>query len=204
LDKYFKSEESKFDFSIYDNAKELIEYANENAIWIDGIEDEELTLYQQLDTDANILCYLFHRPQHFAESIKEAIVCGIVNGDFFKLTSPQVIENNVVSSTTAPFQLPQAAILISPTSTDIEIKEQIRLVRDLYKTDPKLRYYVPRIDQVNQIRLYRDWYWKSLADMKNTEILDEWASDTDRDSESDMDESRISKGIAHYKNLLLI
>ena len=74
IDKYFKSEESKFDFSTYENAKELIEYANKNVVWYEEIEDAEMTLHQQLDTDASILCYLFRRPPYFAEPIKQAIL----------------------------------------------------------------------------------------------------------------------------------
>lgn len=204
MDEYNESKESKFDFSIYDNATALIEYGNKNSIWTSEIQNEQLTTYQHLDTDANILCYIFHRPPHFANLITEAIVCGIVDGNMFRTTSSEVIENNLATQTTAPFQLPFAAIVLSPTSTDIEIKEQIRKARNLYKTDSRLKYYVPRIDQVNQIRLYRDWYWKSLANKQNTEILKEWADDPSRDPNTDMDESRISKGIASYKNLLLI
>jgi hypothetical protein len=204
MDKYFKSEESKFDFSTYENAKELINYANKNVVWYEEIEDADMTKYQKLDTDAAILCYLFHRPPYFAYPIKQAILCGAVNGDLFATTSNTIVEQDTLYSTTGQFQLPQVAVLISLTSTDIEIKEQIRRARDLFKTDPKLSYYIPRIDQVNQIRLYREWYWKTLADIKNTKILAEWVKNPNRDPNSDMDESRISKGISHYRTLLSI
>ena len=204
MDEYFKSEESKFDFSTYDNTKELIEYANKNVVWYEEIEDADMTMYQKLDTEAAILCYLFQRPPYFADPIKQAILCGVVDGDLFATTSNTIVEQDTLYSTTGHFQLPQIAILISPTSTDMEIKEQIRRARGLFKTDPKLSYYIPRIDQVNQIRLYREWYWKSLADIKNTKILAEWVKNPNRDPDSDMDESRISKGISHYRTLLSI
>lgn len=204
MDDYFKSTESKFDFSTYENVKELTEYANKNVVWYEEIEDADMNRHQQLDTDAAILCYIFHRPPYFSEPIKQAILCGMVNGDLFDTTSTTIIEQDMLYSTTGHFQLPQLAILISPTSTDIEIKEQIWKARDMFKSDPKLSYYIPRVDQVNQIRLYRDWYWKSLADVKNKEILDGWSSNPNREPNSDMDESRISKGIAHYKKLLTI
>jgi hypothetical protein len=150
------------------------------------------------------LCYLFHRPPNFADAIEEAILGGDVDGDLFKSTSFAVIENDMILSTPGYFQLPQAAILVTPTSTDNDIKEQAQKIRGMYQSDKRLSYYAPRVEKVNQIRLYREWYWKSISGKRNQEILNDWTNNPDRDPDADMDESRISKGIFYYKKLLLI
>lgn len=204
LDRLENSKETKFDFSIYENARQLIDFIDDNAVWGNDIEHELDNNYRHIVTDANILCYLFHRPPFFADAIEEVIFYGSVDGDNFKATSYAVVENDMISSTPAYFQLPQAAILITPTSTDNEIKEQAQKIRGMYQSDKRLSYYAPRIDKVNQIRLYREWYWKSISGKRNQEILDDWTNNLDRDQNSDMDESRISKGISYYKKLLLI
>lgn len=173
MDEYFNSKESKFDFSTYENVKKLVEYANKNVVWYEEIEDADMTIYQQLDTDASILCYLFHRPPYFAEPIKQAILCGVVNGDLFDITSSTIVEQDTLYSTTGHFQLPQMAILISPTSTDIQIKEQVRRARKQFVTNEKLSYYKPRIDKANKIRAYREWYWKHLEGKTYVQISTE-------------------------------
>lgn len=200
INKFSTGEQVKFDFSTYENAQKLIDYANTNAICSDGIEDEELHLSQRLDIEANILCYLFHRPPHFASSIVEAIVCGAVEGDLFKSTSAEILENNTILSTTAPFQLPQAAIVVTPTSTDLDIIRELGIIRNLYKTDSKLSYYKPRTDKVNRIRAYREWYWLRLAGKKYSKISDDWIDTHPNDSV--LDENVIYKGVAQYKKLL--
>lgn len=203
MDEYFKSSESKFDFSTYDNAKELIEYANKNVVWYEEIEGADMTRYQQLDTDAAILCYLFQRPPYFSEPIKQAILCSIVNGDLFDTTSTTIVEQDMLYSTTGHFQLPQVAILISPTTTDIQIKEQIRYARKLFKTNEKLAYYKPRTDKANKIRAYREWYWQHLADKTYVQISSDWMENpTTLGSDSGSDENRVLKGVAYYKKLL--
>jgi hypothetical protein len=203
LDKHFKSNESKFDFSTYENAKELIEYANKNVVWYEEIEDTGMTMYQQLDTDASILCHLFHRPPYFAEPIKQAILCGAVNGDLFDTTSSTIVEQDMLYSTTGHFQLPQVAILISPTSTDIQIKEQVRRARKLFATNEKLSYYKPRIDKANKIRAYREWYWKHLEGKTYVQISTEWMDNPNiENTDSGSDDNRVLKGVAYYKKLL--
>lgn len=203
MDAYFKSEESRFDFSTYVNTKELIDYANKNVVWYEEIEDADMTRSQQLDTDAAILCYIFQRPPYFADPIKQAILCGAVNGDLFNTTSTTIVEQDMLYSTTGHFQLPQVAVLISSTSTDLEINEQIRYARHLFKTDEKLAYYKPRTDKVNRIRDYREWYWDRLKGNKYQETTDKW---NDKHSpgvpDSDKDEARIRRGVTQYKKLL--
>lgn len=206
LEKLENSEETKFDFSTYENAQELIDFINDNAVWGNEIEYELDNDYKHLVTDANILCYLFHRPPFFADAIEEVIFYGSVDGDNFKATSFAVVENDMISSTPAYFQLPQAAILITPTSTDLEIKEQAQKIRDLYQSDKRLSYYLPRVDKVNKIRAYREWYWQHLAGKRYVDIAEEWSKeDREIDSnESGSDENRILKGVAYYKKLLSI
>lgn len=205
MDEYFNSKESKFDFSTYGNAKELVEYASKNVVWYEEIEDADMTMYQRLDTDASILCYLFHRPPYFADPIKQAILCGAVDGDMFDTTSTTIVEQDTLYSTTGHFQLPQVAILISPTSTDIQIKEQVRSARKLFSTNEKLSYYKPRVDKANKIRAYREWYWKHLEGKTYVQISTEWMDNPNiENSDSGSDDNRVLKGVAYYKKLLSI
>ena len=204
LDRLENSKETKFDFSLYENARELIDFIDDNAVWGNDIEHELDNDYRHLVTDANILCYLFHRPPFFADVIEEVIFYGSVDGDNFKATSYAVVENDMISSTPAYFQLPQAAILITPTSTDLEIKEQAQKIRQLYKSDKRLSYYLPRIDKVNKIRAYREWYWQHLAGKTYVQISTDWMDNSDNPSDSGSDENRVLKGVAYYKKLLSI
>lgn len=205
MDEFFNSKESKFDFSTYGNAKELIEYANKNVVWYEEIEDADMTMNQRLDTDAAILSYLFHRPPYFAELIKQAILCGAVDGDLFDTTSTTIVEQDTLYSTTGHFQLPQVAILVSPTSTDIQIKEQVRRARKLFSANEKLSYYKPRVDKANKIRAYREWYWKHLEGKTYVQISTEWMDNPNiENSDSGSDDNRVLKGVAYYKKLLSI
>lgn len=202
MDEFSNSKETKFDFLTYSNAGELVEYANKNAVWLETIQEEDMTKYQQLETEASILCYLFKRPPSFSDPIKQAIVSGSVNGNLFDTTSVTIVEQDMISSTTGHFQLPQVAVLISPTSTDIEIKEQVQHARQLFKTDNKLSYYKQRVDKVNKIRAYREWYWQHLAGKTYVQISTEWMDNSNDPSDSGSDENRILKGVAYYKKLL--
>lgn len=203
LDDYFKSEESKFDFSTYNNAKELINYANKNVVWYEEIQDADMTMLQKLDTEVAILCFIFQRPPYFADPIKQAILCGAVNGDLFDTTSTTIVEQDTLYSTTGHFQLPQVAILISPTTTDKQIKEQVQYARYLFKTNESLGYYKPRVDKANKIRAYREWYWQHLAGKTYKQISFEWMEYPGVDpSDSGSDYNRVLKGVAYYKKLL--
>jgi len=205
MDEYFKGEESKFDFSNYDNTKELINYANTNVVWYEEIQDANMTMLQKLDTEAAILCLIFQRPPYFADPIKQAILCGAVSGDLFDTTSTIIVEQDTLYSTTGHFQLPQVAILISPTTTDKQIKEQVQYARHLFKTDEKLDYYKPRVDMANKIREYREWYWQHLAGKTYVKIATDWMNNPDVDSsDSGSDENRVLKGVAYYKKLFSI
>ena len=199
------SKSEKFDLSIYKDVEGLVEYANENTRFGDYIDDSDLDLLERLDADANIICYIFKRPPYFADSIKQAILCGSTDGLLFDPTFATVVEGDMIQSTTGSFQLPQVAILVSPTSTDVEIKEQVAIARHLLKTDEKLAYYKPRVDKVNKIRAYREWYWQHLAGNTYIQISANWMERTDVDSsDSGSDYNRILKGVAYYKKLLQI
>ncbi|KKQ74536.1 MAG: hypothetical protein US96_C0030G0016 [Candidatus Woesebacteria bacterium GW2011_GWB1_38_5b] len=199
--------QGKFDLSIYGEkiGSEIIEYAKENATWFDGIESDNVDLFQLIDTHISILCYLFRRPPYFFDYIKQAVVCGAVEGDLFYPTQYHIVENDTLRTTTGSFQLPQIVISVSPTSTDLEIKEQVMFARHLLKTDKRLTYYKPRVDKVNKIRAYREWYWQHLAGKTYVQISTDWMNNPDIDSsDSGSDENRVLKGVAYYKKLLSI
>ena len=161
----------KINFSKYQKPKELIKTAKDNQ-W--NIE-EEMDLYQRLDTEANIVCYQFKRPPCFVEAVKQAIFCGSVEGDWLGTTSVEVIESGIPLSASS-FQLPQLAILISPTSTYETLKSSFQIAQTLYKTDPKLSYFRPRVDFVNNIRKYRFCYWERLTGKTYEKIADDWVN----------------------------
>lgn len=212
LDKYdevinsFDSvDRGRFDMSLYEDIKGLKEYAKQNETFLTNLEDNDAELYQKLETDAVILCYIFSRPPYFLVPVLQALLCGAVDGDYFYPTKYHIVENDWLQTTTGSFQLPQVVISVSPTSTDVEIKEQVRFARYLLKTDKKLSYYKPRVDKVNKIRAYREWYWQHLAGKTYVQIATEWMDNPNVDSsDSGSDENRILKGVTYYKKLLAI
>lgn len=203
-DSFKDSKKAKLNFSKYQNSKKLIEYAKKNNTGYEDIEDE-MDLFQLLDTEANLICYIFNRPPYFSEPIKQAILCNAVNDDCFKTTSVEIVEHDTVLSTTGSFQLPQVAILISPTSTDIKIEDAVYSARKLFKTDKRLSYYKPRTDKVDKIRNYRKWYWQWQAKMSLNQIVVDWIKNNDNDPKAlNLDEASVSKGIHRYKKLLTL
>ncbi|KKQ66941.1 MAG: hypothetical protein US86_C0002G0058 [Candidatus Daviesbacteria bacterium GW2011_GWA2_38_24] len=199
--------QGKFDLSTYREkiGSEIIEYARRNETWFGGIEEDGIDLSQLIDTDISILCYLFRRPPYFSDYIKQAVFCGAVEGDLFYPTQYHIVENDTLQSTTGSFQLPQIVISVSPTSTDLEIKEQVMFARHLLKTDKRLAYYKPRIDKVNKIRAYREWYWQHLTGKTYVQISTDWMDNPDvSSSDSGSDENRVLKGVAYYRKLLSI
>src|SRR3972149_5409824 len=199
IDSFGTDEYAKFDFSTYKNFKELIEYAKKQTTWTVGLE-EKMDLLQLLDMEAGVLCYIFKRPPYFSGMIKQAILCGAVDGDFFQPTSTTIIEGDTLLSTTAPFQLPRVAILVSSTSTDLDIKKQVQIARHIYKTDENVSYYKPRTDKVNRIRDYREWDWDRLAGNKYRQTTDKWSERHESGiTESDKEETRIRRGAVLYK-----
>ena len=191
----------EFDMSLYKDVDGLSDYliVNESYFPIGGGQDK----YQQLETDAAILCHVFKRPPYFIESIIKAIICGSVDGTDFTPTIIHVVENGLLMITTAGLAAPQVVISISPSSTDLEIKEQVAKARHLLKTDKRLTYYKPRIDLINRVRHYREWYWQHLAGKTYKQISQDWTDNPKRiKSESDYDEIRIGRGVTMYKKLL--
>jgi hypothetical protein len=110
----------------------------------------------------------------------------------------------MLMTTTGGLAAPQVVISIGPSSTDLEIKEQVAIARNLLKTDKSLSYYRPRIDMVNRIRHYREWYWQHLAGKTYVQISTDWMDNSDDPSDSGSDENRVLKGVAYYKKLLSI
>lgn len=205
-DSFAEGKKSNINFSKYKNSKHLIEYALENRGYIfDEDPTDEMEMKQLLDTEANLLCYLFKRPPYFAEPIKQAILCGAVDDYVLRSTSIHIVERDNLLTTTACFQLPQVAILISPTSTDKVIKDTVRVARILYKKDKRLSYYKPRTDMVTKIKDYRSWYWMHLAGKRYVDIANEWSDRVDIDpSDSGIDDNRVLKGVNYYKRLLSV
>lgn len=200
LNTFRDEQDFKINFSKYKNAKQLIAYMKENSD-IHANPKRLMDRYQLIDTEANLLCYIFRRPPFFAEAIKHAIYCGTVNDASLRTTSAEVVENDRLLSSVSEFGLPRVIISVSSTTTDIELKSAMRVARTLYKTDKRLSYYKPRTDKANKIRTYREWYWMHLSGMRYVDIADEMAKSDDPDL-AGLDDNRILKAVNYYKKLL--
>ncbi len=196
------SDEQKYriNFSKYQNNKQLAEYVKENTIG--NIDPKRLMdKFQLIDTEANLISYFFRRPQYFSEAIKHAIFCGVVDDTSYRTTSVTIVEDNRLFNSVADFQLPQVAVLISPSTTDRMAQEAIQIARTLYKTDKRLSYYKPRTDIVNKIKAYREWYWMHLTGMSYEKITESLVK-SDNDDFVEFDYNRVGKSIRFYKKLL--
>ncbi len=190
----------KINFSKYQKPKELIKFAKDNQSLLAEDIEEEMDLYQRLDTEVNLVCHQFKRPPYFTEAVKQAIVCGVVEGDYLSSTSVEVLEGGLLKDASC-FQLPQVAILVSPTTTYERLKEAFRIAQRLYKEDPKLSYFKPRIDFINNIRKYRYCYWERLKGETYEAIADAWVK-TKLPKEDMTTYLEVMRGVKIYKNLL--
>lgn len=190
----------KINFPKYQKPKQLIEYAKKNQLLLTEDIEDEIDLYQRLDTEANLVCYQFKRPPCFTEAVKQAIFCGAVEGDFLSSTSVEVLEGGLLKDASC-FQLPQLAILISPTTTYDTLKKSFRIAQTIYKDDPKLSYFKPRIDFVNNIRKYRFCYWERLTSKTYEKIADDWVN-KQLPKEDMTTYLEVMRGVKIYKNLL--
>lgn len=201
-DKYLESinkldsKTAKINFSKYKNSKELTKVAKDNQWNIEA----EMDMYQMLDTEANIICYQFKRPPCFVEAVKQALFCGSVEGDWLGTTSVEVIESGLPVNASS-FQLPQLAIFVSPTTTYESVKKSFQVAQTLYKTDPKIAYFRPRVDFVNNIRKYRHFYWERLQGKTYQVISDEWIKKHENETTTYLD---VLKAVKNYKKLLVL
>lgn len=147
--------------------------------------------------ECNLLCFEFNRPLFFAEIICQAIFCGTVDNTFYKATEAKVLDIGEMGG--SELTLPQAAILISPTSRYKDIKAAFRKARKFIETDERLSYYQPRVDTVSNIRKYRHWYWERLKEKKYKEIADDWCDKHEKETITYLD---VIKGVKTYKKLL--
>jgi len=199
---FHNKEKKKINFAKYKDANKLKEFAKENEIMATyGRLDDEMDLFQLIATEVNLACIQFKRPPYFADVVRQAVFCGAVNDDCFKPTSAQVIEKDLLFSTAGYFQLPQIAILISPTTTYEELKEVFRNANKLYKTDKRLIYYQPRVDTTPNIKKYRNWYWERINGKTFEDIADDWnKKHNDETSAIYLD---VLKAVKAYEKLLL-
>lgn len=185
-----ESKTATINFSKYRHAKELIK--NSPRI------DRKMDGYEMLDTEANLVCYQFKRPPCFVEAVKQAIFCGSVEGDWLGTTSVEVIESGIPLNASA-FQLPQVAILISPATTYKTLQNSFQIAQAMYKTNPKLSYFQPRVNFVNNIRKYREWYWQRIEKKTYQVIADKWLEKHENENTTYLD---VLKAVKIYKKLL--
>ena len=113
----------------------------------------------------------------------------------------EVIEKDSLTSTSGIFQLPQVALMISPTSTYEDVKSALRDAQLLYKTDKRLYYYKHRVDTVGNIRKYRYFYWKRVEGLKLDKIASDWV-ESQLPKEDYTTFIEVSKGLKVYQKLL--
>lgn len=198
---YKRKGRKKINLLKYKNPKYLRCFAKEHESFYSINLNEEMDYCQFLDTEVNLACIQFNRPPYFAPIIKQAIFCGVVNNLYFIPTLYDIIENDRILSSVASFELPRAAIIISPTTTYEEVKKAFREAQKLYKTDKRLTYYKPRLDFVNNIREYRQWYWERKKGKKFRIIVDEYVK-SKLPAEYRTTEQDIIKGVKIYQKLL--
>lgn len=198
---YDIKKQKKINLSKYKNPKYLKSFAKEHMSQYSIDLDEEMDYCQFLDTETSLVCLQFQRPPYFIPIIKQAIFCGLVNDLYFDPTSIEIIENDIVESTTACFALPRAAISISPTTTYEKVKEAFREAQKLYKTDKRLSYYKPRLDFVNNIREYREWFWERREEKTYQKIADDYV-ESKLPAQYSTTYQDVIKGVKIYEKLL--
>ena len=191
----------KVNLSKYKNPKYLKSFAKEHESFYSIDLDEEMDYCQFLDTEINLVCIQFNRPPYFAPVIKQAVFCGVVNNLYFLPTVYDIIENDRINLSVASFELPRAAILISPTTTYEDVKKTFKEAQNLFKTDKKLAYYKPRLDFVNNIRQYRQWYWERLEGKTYQKIADDYV-ESKLPAQYNTTYQDVIKGVKVYKKLL--
>lgn len=191
----------EFNYEKYENPDELREFVDNNRSLFGMGDDHYQDRLEQLYTESSLVCYVFKRPPNFSDIVRQAIVCGVVSEKTFNSTSIRVIEQDTLQFNYGFIQLPHIAIVVSPSTTDRELRHAGKVAKQLYKTDKRLNYYLPRIDIANKIRTYRDWYWDNLSGMSYVDIADKWADRDDEDFTA-LDDNRILKGVNYYKKLL--
>lgn len=153
------------------------------------------------EVEPGLVCFEFNRPYFFSDIIRQALFCNAVDNTFYRPTEAKVIDPE--SGDWLPeFTLPQAAIFISPNSTDKDIEKAVKEARKILQKDPRLSYYQPRIDAINNIRKYRHWYWERLKGEEYTyeKIAKDW---TRKHFEgNDFTGLNVNKGIKFYKERL--
>lgn len=198
---YKRKGRKKINLLKFKNPKYLRSFAKEHESFYSINLDEEMDYCQFLDTEINLVCIQFNRPPYFAPIIKQSIFCGVVNNLYFIPTLYDVIENDRILSSVASFELPRAAIIISPTTTYEEVKKAFREAQKLYKTDKRLAYYKPRLDFVNNIRQYRSWFWQRLEGKTYQKIADDYV-ESKLPAQYNTTYQDVIKGIKIYKKLL--
>ena len=190
-----------FNYEKYENPDDLREFVDNNRSLFGLGDDHYQDRLEQLYTEASLVCYTFKRPPYFCDIVRQAIVCGVVTEKSFHSTSIRVIEKDTLQFNYGFVQLPHVGIMVSPSTTDREIRAAGKIAKQLYKKDKRLNYYLPKIDVANKIRTYREWYWDNLAGLSYADIADKWADRDDEDF-TGLDDNRILKGVNYYKKLL--
>lgn len=200
-DLFENKKKKRINLSKYKNPEYLKSFAQHNISFFDIDIEEEMDFVQFLDTEVSLVCIQFKRPPYFIPIIKQVIFCGVANDMYFDSTSVDIVGNGMVRDSIASFELPRVAILVSPTTTYEVVKDAFRETQRLYKTDKRLAYYKPRLDFVNNIREYRQWYWERKTGKKFRIIVDEYVK-SKLPAEYRTTEQDVIKGVKIYEKLL--
>lgn len=165
------------------------------------LSDKDNHMPEVLNAECHLICFELNRPPYFVEVIEQAIFCGAVNSSLFKPTEAKVVNFEEMGAWPT---LERVAILVSPTSTYEDVKKEFRKAKGFIQNDPRLSYYQPRTDTVNNIREYRLWYWQRLEGKSYADISNDWMEKNPETGPYDpgSDENFVLKGVHKYQQLL--
>lgn len=188
----------KVNLSKYSKAKELRKSFPD---FYGFLSDGNNAMPEMLDAECHLICFEFNRPPYFVEAIEQAIFCGAVNNTLFKPTEAKVVNFGEMGAWPT---LERVAVFLSPTSTYEDVKKEFRKAKGLIQNDPRLSYYQPRTDTVNNIREYRLWYWQRLEGKSYADISSDWMEKNTETGPFDpgSDENFVLKGVHKYQQLL--
>jgi hypothetical protein len=182
--------------------KELLPKEFNNVMTFVKDNDDGMLLAQ---AEAVLLCFEFGRPYYFVPIVLQSIMCRDVDSRYLQRTKAVVRDQDYVLHRFDEIDIPQVAIEMSPYSTYTDIKKAIRDSKNIFKTDPRFKYFGKKPDYHEEIRKYRCWYWEHLAGKSYPTIADEWMENPlAGTNDSGSDENVVLKGIQTYKKLLEI
>lgn len=183
-----------------DRFKELLPKEFNNVMAFAKDNDNGMLLAQ---AEAVLLCLEFGRPYYFVPIVLQSIVCSDVDSKYLQRTEAVVQDQDYALYRFDEIDIPQVVIEMSPYSTYKDIRKAIKDSKDIFKTDPRFKYFGRKPTGHSEIRKYRHWYWERLRNKKFSEIAKDWVESQRKkgllDNTVDLD---VIQAFTTYKELL--